>query len=196
MSNKKIETVCVYCGSSFGTDEAYREAAHAVGTALADQKISLVYGGGHVGLMGTAADAVLEKGGKAIGIIPAHIADKEVAHEKLSELHIVHSMHERKQMMVERSDAFVVLPGGLGTMDEFFEILTWKQLGLHQKPVILLNVRGYWTPLLSLIDSIVEKSFARTTDRELFHVAECAGDITALLKNLERDSEAPRSKWM
>lgn len=138
----------------------------------------------------------MEKGGKAIGIIPAHIADKEVAHEKLSELHIVHSMHERKQMMVERSDAFVVLPGGFGTMDEFFEILTWKQLGLHQKPVVLLNTRGYWTSLLTLIDSIVERGFARETDRDLFHVVECADDVAALLQTLDRDSEEPRSKWM
>lgn len=195
MSNE-IKNVCVYCGSSYGTDDSYRQAAATIGRILAEQKIGLVYGGGHVGLMGATADAVLENGGKAIGIIPAHIADKEVAHEKLSELHIVHSMHERKQMMVERSDAFVVLPGGFGTMDEFFEILTWKQLGLHRKPVILLNINNYWTPLLSLLDSIISNEFARPADRDFFQVAHDPAEVGILLQTLERESEAPRSKWM
>lgn len=195
MSNR-IKNVCVYCGSSLGTDEVYRKDAARLGRILADQRITLVYGGGHVGLMGTVADSVLSGGCKAIGIIPAHIADKEVAHEKLTELHIVHSMHERKQMMVERSDAFVVLPGGFGTMDEFFEVLTWKQLGLHSKPIIIVNSYGYWDNLLTLINKIIENDFARPGDLDFFHTIEKVEDISELLLTLGTEQKEVRSKWM
>lgn len=162
-----MKRVCVYCGSSIGRDPAYRAAAGALGQELADRGLGLVYGGASVGVMGAIADAVLEAGGEAIGIIPESLALKEIAHEGLTERHVVRSMHERKAMMAEYADGFVALPGGWGTMEEIFEILTWAQLGFHQKPCGLLNVAGYYDGLFSFLEHVIEEQFVKPDYREL-----------------------------
>ena len=169
---KSLSSVCVYCGASSRVADIHKEAAHALGDGLARRGIRMVYGGGRVGLMGIAADAAIAAGGEVIGIIPEHIQSAEVEHTGLTELHVVDSMHTRKRMMVERSDAFVILPGGLGTLDEAFEILTWKQLQLHDKPIIIADVDGYWRPLLGLIDHMVAQGFARIDRSTLYRVAD------------------------
>ena len=149
----------------------YREAARAVGGLLARRRIGLVYGGGHVGLMGALADSVLESGGEAIGVIPRALMEKELGHRGLTELRVVASMHERKALMVELSDAFMALPGGFGTLEELCEVLTWSQLGLHRKPCGLLDVEGYFAPLLTFLDRAVEERFVKRTHRKLVLVA-------------------------
>ncbi|CAO3362170.1 LOG family protein [Azospirillum melinis] len=169
---KSLSSVCVYCGASSRVADVHKEAAHALGDGLARRGIRMVYGGGRVGLMGIAADAAIAAGGEVVGIIPEHIQSAEVEHTGLTELHVVDSMHTRKRMMVERSDAFVILPGGLGTLDEAFEILTWKQLQLHDKPIVIADVDGYWRPLLGLIDHMVAQGFARIDRSTLYHVAD------------------------
>lgn len=191
-----IESVCVYCGSSSRVDKAYMELAHELGTGVAKRGMRLVYGGGRVGLMGIAADAALAAGGEVVGIIPEHIQSLEVEHRGLTELHVVDSMHTRKRMMVERSDAFVVLPGGLGTLDEAFEILTWKQLRLHDKPVVLLNGGGYWDPLLALVDHMIEAGFAQPAHRRLFGIATDVEGAFAALAHAPEGMIEPESKWM
>src|SRR5579883_15172 len=143
----KVKRLCVYCGSSSQVDEIYRRAAARLGQVIAQAGIELVYGGGRVGLMGLMADAALAAGGRVIGVIPHLLHDREVGHAGVGELIVVGSMHERKQRMFDLADAFVMLPGGLGTLDETIEILTWKQLGLHDKPVIIADIAGYWAPL-------------------------------------------------
>jgi uncharacterized protein (TIGR00730 family) len=158
--------ICVFCGSSAGVRAAYRQAAQTVGRLLARRGIELVYGGGHVGLMGFVADACLSEGGRVIGVIPQALADKEVAHTGLTELRVVRSMHERKAVMAELSDAFLVLPGGYGTWEEFFEVLTWSQLGIHRKPCAVLNVSGYYDPLLAMADRATAEGFVRQVHRE------------------------------
>ena len=179
----KPTSVCVYCGSSSRVAEVHKEAAHALGEGLAQRGIQLVYGGGRVGLMGIVADAAIAAGGKVVGIIPEHIQSAEVEHTGLTELHVVDSMHTRKRIMAERSDAFVVLPGGFGTLDEAFEILTWKQLELHDKPVVIADVDGYWRPLLGLIDHMVAQGFARPSNRDLFTVVDQLDDVYEALEN-------------
>jgi uncharacterized protein (TIGR00730 family) len=156
----KIERLCVYCGSSDGADPRYRAAASELGAGLAARGIELVYGGGRNGLMGAVADAVLAGGGRATGIIPVHLQHREVAHPGLSELVVVADMHQRKRVMAERADAFAVLPGGVGTLDETVEILSWRQLGLHQKPLVIIDIAGYWSPLAVLFEHIVGSRFA------------------------------------
>jgi len=157
---RQIRSVCVYCGSAGAVDQRYRSAAEELGRNLAVAGIALVFGGGRIGLMGIAADAALANSGQVIGVIPAALRDRELAHQGVSELVVVETMHDRKRVMAERADAFAVLPGGIGTLDEFFEILTWRQLGLHDKPIFLVDVAGYWQPLRALLDHIVEKRFA------------------------------------
>ncbi|ANC92875.1 TIGR00730 family Rossman fold protein [Azospirillum humicireducens] len=169
---KSLSSVCVYCGASSRVADVYKEAAHALGDGLARRGIRMVYGGGRVGLMGIAADAAIAAGGEVVGIIPEHIQSAEIEHTGLTELHVVDSMHTRKRMMVERADAFVILPGGLGTLDEAFEILTWKQLQLHDKPIVIADVDGYWRPLLGLIDHMVAQGFARIDRSALYRVAD------------------------
>jgi uncharacterized protein (TIGR00730 family) len=156
----QIRSVCVYCGSAGAVDQRYRAAAEEIGRGLAAAGIALVFGGGRIGLMGIAADAALAAGGQVIGVIPAALRDAELAHQGVSELVVVDTMHDRKRVMAERADAFAVLPGGIGTLDETFEILTWRQLGLHDKPIFLVDVAGYWEPLRTLLDHIVEHRFA------------------------------------
>lgn len=159
--------ICVFCGSSMGRGTVYREAAQATGRAIAQRGFGLVYGGGKVGLMGVVADAVLAAGGEAIGVIPQFLDAKEIAHKDLTELHVVGSMHERKAQMEELADGFIALPGGYGTFEEFCEILTWAQLGLHQKPQGLLNVEGYYDPLLKLFDQAVTEQFLKSQLRQI-----------------------------
>lgn len=162
-----MKRVCVFCGSSNGLRPAYSEAAQAMGKALLRRKIGLVYGGGCVGLMGTIADTVLEGGGEVIGTIPQALVEREVAHHGVTELMIVRSMHERKARMAEISDAFIAMPGGYGTFEEFCEIITWAQLGLHGKPCAILNVEGYYDPLLTLFDRAVIEGFVHPANRRL-----------------------------
>ncbi len=153
--------ICVFCGSSPGASSAYREAARQVGETLVRHRVDLVYGGGRVGLMGIVADAVLGAGGHAIGVIPNALATKEIAHDGLTELHVVSGMHERKALMATKSSAFLTLPGGIGTFEEFFEILSWGALGIHQKPIGILNVDGYFDPLIALLEHGIAEQFIR-----------------------------------
>jgi uncharacterized protein (TIGR00730 family) len=153
--------ICVFCGSSFGKSPAFREQAVRVGEALARRKVGLVYGGGRVGLMGVVADATLANGGEVVGVIPEVLSSAEIAHHGLTELHVVAGMHERKALMAEKSSAFLTLPGGIGTYEEFFEILSWAGLGIHRKPIGLLNVEGYFDPLLALLEFGADAGFIR-----------------------------------
>jgi uncharacterized protein (TIGR00730 family) len=173
----KPRAICVYCGSSGRGPPAHREAAIEFGRLLAREGITLVYGGGHVGLMGQIADAVLSNGGRVVGVIPDHLVQTEVGHGAVSELVVVPSMHDRKRIMFERADAFVALPGGPGTLDETFEILTWRQLGLHDKPLIIANFDGYWSKLLALIDHMIETRYATRRIYDLFDVVERVDQI-------------------
>jgi uncharacterized protein (TIGR00730 family) len=157
-----MKNICVYCGSSSGSRPEYAEAARQVGRVLADRGVGLVYGGGRVGLMGIVADAVLARGGRVIGVIPDPLATAEVAHNELTELHVVADMHQRKAMMADRADGFLTMPGGIGTFEEFFETLTWAALKLHEKPMGILNVAGYFDPMLALLDHAVAEGFLRT----------------------------------
>ncbi|MGH9386746.1 MAG: TIGR00730 family Rossman fold protein [Vicinamibacterales bacterium] len=160
-----MRRVCVFCGSSVGSRPVYTEAAQEMGRLLAKKGIAIVYGGGNVGLMGVLADAALDAGGEVIGVIPSVLADREIAHQRLSDLRIVDSMHTRKAMMAELADAFVALPGGVGTFEEFFEAVTWTQLGLHRKACGLLDVDGFYSPLVDFIDRAVGEGFIRPVHR-------------------------------
>ena len=155
----EIHSICVYCGASSDTRERHRQAATELGTLLAAEGISLVFGGGRVGLMGLAANAALEGGGRVVGVIPEFLVAWEVGHAECTELHTTKTMHERKQLMAELSDAFVILPGGLGTLDEMFEIVTWRQLRLHEKPIIVANIDGYWDPLEKLLQNMMAENY-------------------------------------
>lgn len=180
-----MKRVCVFCGSSSGGRDLYQEAARQMGAALAEHELELVYGGGHVGLMGAAADGALAAGGRVIGVIPKALADKELAHKGLSELHVVGSMHERKAMMAELSDAFIALPGGFGTLDEFAEIVTWAQLGIHQKPIGMLNVAGYFDTLLAFFDHSVEERFVTSSHRSMVLTADQPEQLLDLIEHYQ-----------
>jgi len=156
-----MKSICVYCGSHTGNNEHYAETASAVGREFAKRNIELIYGGGRVGLMGVIADAVLENGGKVQGVIPKALMQREVGHQQIQELHITTDMHSRKALMEKLSDGFLVLPGGFGTMDELFEIITWRQLGIHKKPVVVLNTDGYFDQLENFISSMIENGFVK-----------------------------------
>lgn len=160
-----MRRICVFCGSSPGLNPAYAEAAREMGRALVNRRLSLVYGGGQVGLMGIIADAVLDAGGEAIGVIPHALNAREIAHHGLSKLHVVDSMHERKALMASLSDAFIAMPGGFGTYEEFFEAVTWTQLGVHRKPCGLLNVGGFYDPVVQFLDRAVMERFIRPEHR-------------------------------
>jgi uncharacterized protein (TIGR00730 family) len=174
--------MCVFCGAAPGKDPVYAEAGRELGEMMAERGIKLVFGGGHVGMMGLIADAVLDAGGEAVGVIPEHLLVREVGHDKLTEMHVVDTMHSRKQKMFELSDAFAVLPGGIGTLDETFEILTWRQLRLHDKPVVLLSVGGYWRPFEDLIGAIVRAEFAHDDITRLFEVAASPRELFGVLE--------------
>ncbi|QKG51751.1 TIGR00730 family Rossman fold protein [Hymenobacter sp. BRD67] len=160
-----MKSVAVYCGSSSGNQEIYTQQAQELGRELARRGITLVYGGGCVGLMGVIADAVLAEGGKVIGVIPGFLADKELAHKGCTELHVVETMHQRKLLIADLAEGFIAMPGGFGTLEELFEVMTWGQLGLHGKPVALLNVAGFYDQLLGLCDHMVGEGFVRTENR-------------------------------
>jgi len=177
-----VKRVCVYCGSSGRVAEALRDAATRTGRLLAQSGMELIYGGGHIGLMGLTADAALAAGGRVTGIIPDFLHGRELAHTQVTELVVVGSMHERKQRMFERSDAFVILPGGLGTLDEAFECMTWKQLRLHDKPIVIVDVEGYWQPLLKLLDHAIATGFAPAEVRDGLTVVATPEELIAALK--------------
>jgi uncharacterized protein (TIGR00730 family) len=176
-----VKSLCVYCGSASGIGETYRAVARELGSRMAAEGIELVYGGGRIGLMGLLADSVLAGGGRVIGIIPGHLHDYEVGHHGVSELIVVPNMHERKRRMFERSDAFAVLPGGLGTLDEAFEMITWKQLGLHGKPVVVVDVAGYWRPFQALVEHVVAQDFARPGVLQLYDIVPSVDELFAVL---------------
>lgn len=176
-----VRSVCVFCGSSGGGDPGYASEAGELGTLLATRGLRLVYGGAHVGSMGVLADAALAAGGEVVGIIPRRMARREVAHQGLTELRIVSSMHERKATMAELSDAFIALPGGLGTLEELAEILTWAQLGLHRKPVGVLDRSGFYDPLLAFLDHAVAEGFVRPHHRDLLLAGRAPGPLLEVI---------------
>jgi hypothetical protein len=176
-----IKSVCVFCGAQYGKDPRYRAAAEAVGALCGASGIELVYGGGHVGLMGAAADAAMAAGGRVVGLIPERLLAREVGHRAISELIVTESMFDRKCQMITRADAFLVLPGGLGTLDELLEVVTLRQLGYHDKPVILLNLAGYWDPFLALMERAIEARFAAADTRRLVTVIDMVDQILPAL---------------
>jgi uncharacterized protein (TIGR00730 family) len=189
----RLSSICVFCGSSAGADPAYLEAAEAVGRRLAQRGVRVVYGGGKVGMMGAVADAVRDEGGDVIGVIPQAIVDLEIGHDGLDDLRVVGSMHERKALMAELSDAFIALPGGIGTLEELFEVYTWAQLGIHAKPLGLLDVAGYFRPLVAFLDHAVQERFLRPETRTLLAVSD---DLDDLLAALEASGPVTLHKWI
>lgn len=188
-----MKRVCVFTGSSPGGRPSYRSTAQALGEVLVEAGITLVYGGGRVGLMGEIADTVLDGGGEVVGVIPQSLVDKEVAHSGLTDLRVVGSMHERKAVMAELADGFIAMPGGLGTLEELFEVVTWAQLGFHRKPCGLLNVEGYFDPLISFLDSAVAERFVKPEHRSMLLVSE---DPAGLLEELGDYRPPPTDKWI
>ncbi|MBV1906953.1 MAG: TIGR00730 family Rossman fold protein [Pseudomonadales bacterium] len=188
-----MKNICVYCGSSSGKRAEYTEHAKSLAKELVERDIGLVYGGANVGLMGTMANAVLGHGGRVLGVIPKSLSDKEVSHYGLTELIVVESMHERKSVMVERSDGFIALPGGLGTLEELFEVLTWSQLGFHTKPCALLNVNQYYDGLSTFLDHAVNEQFVKLTHREMLLVEE---DPARLLDKMADYKPPVVNKWI
>lgn len=180
----KLGSVCVYCGSGSGLDPAYERAAHALGRELADAGIRLVYGGGSIGLMGTLARSVLTHGGRVTGIIPRFLKDREVMLKDAHELLVTEDMHERKRMMFERADAFVALPGGIGTLEELVEQMTWVQLGRHDKPVMICDIEGFWRPLIDLLDHMRREEFIRNGFELRFLTAEDVEDVVPRLREI------------
>lgn len=188
-----MKSITVYCGANKGFHPAYEEAAKELGTYLAENGYTMIFGGGSVGLMGVTATAALEAGGKVIGVIPHFLDAMEVGHKELTEMHLVDTMHTRKAKMEELSDAFITMPGGYGSMDEIFEILTWAQLGLHKKPVGILNIRGYYDLLIKQLDHMVEEGFLRKENRELIVVGD---DIPSLFEAMHHYEPDVRKKWL
>lgn len=186
---KLIHSVCVYCGASSNVSDEYKNAIQNLGRRLAEMKKTVVYGGGSVGTMGLLAEAALDAGGDVIGIIPEHIIKREGMEHELTELHVVDSMHSRKMMMVDKSDAFIAMPGGLGTLDETFEILTWKYLNLHEKPVILGNIQNYWTPMLALIENMIRAGYTPEHHKQLFDVADNVDQILEYMNSYDLEGE-------
>jgi len=187
-----MRRICVFCGSNAGARSEYAEAARTLAAVLVERKLGIVYGGGNVGLMGVLADAALAHGGEVIGVIPQSLLDKEVGHRGVTELLVVETMHERKALMNDLADAFIAMPGGFGTLDEFFEVLTWSQLGFHGKPCALLNVAGYYDRMLAMLDHAVTERLLRPAHRELV-IADT--DPLRLLHRLSAFSAAANGKW-
>jgi len=188
-----MRSICVYCGSNAGSKPAYTERAMAMGDRIAREGLQLVYGGGNVGLMGIVADAVLQGGGEVVGVIPEQLVNWEVAHKGVTRLEVVGSMHERKMRMFDLSDGFVALPGGFGTLDEMFEMLTWRQLGIGNKPCAFLDVDGFYGPLIGMVDRMVEERFLHPAQRaDLWH----GDDIDAMLGWMKEYSPTSASKWL
>jgi uncharacterized protein (TIGR00730 family) len=188
-----MKSITVFCGSSFGSDEIFKNQAILLGQTLAQQNIQLVYGGADVGLMGAVADGALQEGGKVIGVLPRFLQSKEIAHTQLAELIVVETMHERKAKMNELCDGVIVLPGGYGTLEEFFEMITWAQLGLHQKPIGILNIDGFYDDLIKLVQNMVEKGFLKQVNQEMLLIS---NSIDELLQKM-RNYKAPAvGKWI
>ncbi|WP_339864954.1 TIGR00730 family Rossman fold protein [Paremcibacter congregatus] len=179
-----INSICVYCGSRPGRNGRFSKMAKEFGELLAAEKIRLVYGGGNVGLMGVIANSVMTAGGLVTGIIPQHLDEEEVGLKDATDFYVVDNMHDRKRMMFDHSDAFVALPGSIGTLDETIEVITWKQLQLHAKPIVIVNVDGYWDPLLTLIDNCITEEFTSPATRGLFHVVSSVTEVVPYLKSL------------
>ena len=188
-----MKRICVFCGSSEGGRPEYCAAAEEMAAELVQRNIGLVYGGGNVGLMGVIADAVLRAGGEAVGVIPEHLMALEVGHKGLTKLHVVHSMHERKALMADLSDAFIALPGGFGTLEEFCEVVTWTQLSLHAKPCGILNVLGFYSPLLAMLDHAVQERFLKTENRALILARD---EPAELMQALEEWRPVQDEKWL
>ena len=188
-----MKRVTVFCGSSLGTDEVFKEQAFALGQTLAMEKIGLVYGGANIGLMGAIANGALSEGGEVIGVLPYFLQEKEIAHTGLTSLVLVETMHERKTRMNELSDGIIALPGGFGTLEEFFEMLTWAQLGLHKKPVAILNVGGFYDSLITLVQTMVDKGFLRKANQEMLLVS---NNIKDLLNQMKNYSSPVIGKWI
>ncbi|WP_462266143.1 LOG family protein [Mucilaginibacter sp.] len=180
-----MNAICIFCGANFNGDPMLKQAIAQLAELMVSRNITLVFGGGKVGVMGLIADEVLQRGGKAIGVIPQFLVDKEVGHTGLTEMHIVETMHQRKQLMSDLSDAIIMLPGGFGTLEEFFEVLTWLQLGLHQKPIGILNVNGFYDLLLKQMDVMVEQQFLKPANRKLVLSAADAIELVNLMDNFK-----------
>lgn len=193
MTNSSFSRIAVYCASNDGANPAYVATARALGTLLAERGLAVVYGGGRTGLMGALADAAMGAGGEVIGVMPHGLVQREVAHHGITSLHIVDSMHERKAQIAEMADAFITLPGGIGTLEEFFETWTWAQLGVHQKPVGVLDVAGFWEPLFLMLDRIGSEGFLRGTPRDWLVRSE---DPAALVTQLEQFHPPQVRRWL
>ena len=188
-----LSSVCVFCGSNGGADPAYLAAAEEVGAGLAQRGIRVVYGGGRVGLMGALADSARAAGGEVVGVMPQALVDREIGHTGIDDLRVVDTMHERKALMVELADAFVALPGGIGTLEELFEVYTWAQLGIHGKPLALLDVAGYYEPLAAFLDHAVEQQFLRADMRAVLAIAD---SLEAVLDAFDRWRPLATHKWI
>ena len=187
-----MTSICIFCGANFNGDPALKQAAELLTEVMAAQNMTLVFGGGKVGMMGLLADNILQRGGKAIGIIPQFLMDKEVGHPGLTELHVVETMHQRKQLMSDMCDGIIMLPGGFGTLEEFFEVLTWLQLGLHSKPIGILNINGFYDFLLKQMDIMVEQQFLKPANRRLVITS---GDPIELINLMENFNAKPDEVW-
>jgi uncharacterized protein (TIGR00730 family) len=188
-----MKSITVFCGSSLGNEDIFAQQAFALGETLADQNITLVYGGAKIGLMGKVADGVLSKNGKVIGVLPKFLSGKEIMHEGLTELILCKTMHERKTKMNELCEGVIALPGGFGTLEELFEMLTWAQLGLHKKPIGLLNIRDFYTPLISMIQTMVDKQLLKENNKQLLLVD---SEINALLNKMKRYQPPQLEQWI
>ena len=183
-------SICVYCGSKSGENPVHARIARDLGKRIASEGLRLIFGGGSIGLMGILADAVIDSGGEVIGIIPTKLNSPEVGHSRIKDLRIVDNMHERKQLMFNLSDAFICLPGGLGTLDEAFEIITWKQLGYHNKPIVIIDSENYWKNLFSLVEDIIEEGFADSKIKKLYSIVSKVDDVFPILReSMKRSSE-------
>lgn len=188
-----MKSITVFCGSSFGTDKIYEEQAFLLGKTLAKQKIQLIYGGSQTGLMGTIADGALSENGKVTGVLPHFLQTKEIAHKNLTELILVETMHERKTKMNELCDGVIVLPGGYGTLEEFFEMITWAQLGLHKKPIGILNIDGFYNDLISLVQNMVDKGFLKSVNRDMLLISDNIDDLLEKMRNYQAPTVG---KWI
>lgn len=188
-----MKSITVFCGSSFGSDEIYKEQATLLGKTLTKENIQLIYGGANVGLMGAVADGVLQENGKAIGVLPHFLQSKEIAHQNLTELILVETMHERKTKMNDLCDGVIVLPGGYGTLEEFFEMITWAQLGLHKKPIAILNIDGFYDDLIKLVQTMVDKGFLKQINQEMLLVSDSIDELLEKMRNYKAPTVG---KWI
>lgn len=188
-----MNSITVFCGSSFGSDDIYKEQAALLGRTLAKQNIQLVYGGANVGLMGAVADGTLNEGGKVVGVLPHFLQSKEIAHNQLTELILVETMHERKTRMNDLCDGVIVLPGGYGTLEEFFEMITWAQLGLHKKPIGILNIDGFYDDLIKLVQTMVDKGFLKQINREMLLISNTIDELLEMMRNYQAPTVG---KWI